>query len=137
MGESRAIAVTTLGGGAGMLVGAVTASAMGATITDPRLFLGVPVHWGLPGALVAVGFLLGPWIALRTAGFDVAEVTVALGALWVCLLLMSVGPFLAAVGPGWFPFPLALTALAIARAIAGPFAPFITASRDVAESISA
>lgn len=138
MDEFRAIVITVLAGCAGMLVGAVTASAMGAGLTAQQQFLGVPFHWGLPGALVALGFLLGPWIALRTAGFDLAEVTTALAALWVCLLLIAVGPVLDAIGPGWFPLPLAVAALAIARAIAGPFAPYIAAiDAETSESVRA
>lgn len=127
MSEFRAILITVLAGSAGMLTGAVTASVVGVGTGDLDLMFGVVVPSGVSSLFVAVGFALGPWLALRTAGFRLAEVTTALAVVWVLLLIMAVGPILDVIGPSWFPLAVALVSLAIARTIAGPFAPYLAA----------
>lgn len=127
MSEFRAVLITVLAGSAGMLSGAVAASAVGAGTTDLDLMFGVVVPSGVSSLFVAVGFALGPWLALRSAGLHLAEVTTALAVVWMALLIMSVGPILDVIGPSWFPLMVALASLAIARTIAGPFAPYLAA----------
>jgi hypothetical protein len=134
--EFRAILITVLAGSAGMLVGAVTASVVGVGTGDVDLIFGVVVPSGVSSLFVAVGFALGPWLALRAAGLHLAEVTTALAVVWMLLLIMAVGPILDVIGPSWFPLMVALASLAIARTIAGPFAPYLAAvgaEPDVAE----
>ena len=123
--EKRAIFITVIAGLAGMISGAVIAASVGASTPQSEPVLGDSLQPGLVTVLVAAGFILGPWIALRAAGFRLAEVTAALAAIWVLLLILAVGPVLDAIGPSWFPVVVALAALAIARAIAGPFAPYL------------
>lgn len=136
MDEKRAIFITVVAGLAGMLTGAVLAALVSASSPQEPV-LGDSLQPGLVTVLVAAGFILGPWIALRAAGFRLAEVTAALAAIWVLLLILAVGPILDAIGPPWFPVVVAFAALAIARAIAGPLAPYVAPSEaDAAESVS-
>lgn len=127
VGELRAIVITTVAGSIGMLVGGLTALALNAGVGMATLPFGTPAPSVLPIVLGVAGLVLGPAIALRTAGFHLAEVTAGLAGVWALLLLVSVGPLLQAVGPSWFPFGLVLAALIIARTIAGPFVPYIVA----------
>ena len=139
MDEFRAIFITVIAGCAGMLTGAVVAVSVSASTPQGRPVFGDSLEPGLVTALVAAGFVLGPWIALRAAGYHLAEVTSALAALWVLLLILAVGPVLDSVGPPWFPVVVALAALAIARAIAGPLAPYLDRGQreDTVESVTA
>jgi len=128
--EFRAIFITVIAGAAGMLTGAVLAVLVTASTSQSQPVFGDSLEPGIVTLFVAVGFVLGPWIALRAAGYHLAEITSMLAAIWVLLLILAVGPTLAAIGPSWFPAVVALLALAIARAIAGPFVPYVAPAED-------
>lgn len=97
---------------------------LGASIADAEMF-GFPYNSTLIRVFAAVGFIVGPWAALRGSGFRLAEVTSALAVVWMLLLFLTVGPIFDAVGPSWLPLTLILAALAIARLITAPLARFI------------
>lgn len=139
MDEFRAIFITVVAGCAGMLTGAVVAVSVSASTPQDQPVFGDSLEPGLVTVLVAAGFVLGPWLALRAAGYHLAEVTSALAAVWVLLLILAVGPVLDSIGPSWFPVVVAVAALAIARAITGPFAPYLGREprADTAESVRA
>ncbi len=124
MSEFRGLGTTIIAGSLASLAGAAVAVVFGASIADAEMF-GFPYNSALIRVFAAVGFIVGPWAALRGSGFRLAEVTSALAVVWMLLLFLTVGPILDAVGPSWLPLTLILAALAIARLITAPLARFI------------
>lgn len=124
MSEFWAIVITFVAGACGLIAGLIIATVVGmAAAVGGADFLLLPYF---PVVLAVSGFVLFPVVALKAAGFELAEVTACLAGLWAILLAISLWPLLQVEGPSWFPFGIALVALIIARTIAGPFVPYLT-----------
>jgi hypothetical protein len=124
MRELRGTAITTLSGTIGLVVGAGVAVVISRGFADAQ-FSGIRFNTTALLVLGLAGFVMGPAITLRIAGYRLAEVTAALATIWVLLLFMALGPTLDAIGPAWSPLALFVAALAIARLIAEPFSHYL------------
>ena len=126
MSEFWAIVITVVAGACGLIAGLVIA-----TIVGVAAALGGAELSMLPSLSVVAavsGFVVFPVVALKAAGFELAEVTAGLAGLWAILRVIARGPLLQVEGPSWSPIALAVVALIIARTIAGPFVPYLTRS---------
>jgi hypothetical protein len=133
--EFWAIVITFVAGACGLIAGLVVGTVVGMAAALGGSDLSVLPY--LPVVFAVTGFVLCPVVALKAAGFELAEVTAGLAGLWAILLAIALGPLLQVEGPSWSPVALALAALVIARIIAGPFVPYLTHRRGAALSVPA